>query len=468
MRRNQRALSSRRFKILMRTSYLSLSVICLGLCSILGEAQAADTQNLVQIYQQALAHDPVWASAQSSRLATQEKLVQGKAQLLPTVTFNAGASEVQADTKFLGGSSVLQGGKHNFETYNYGVSVTQPVYRKQIRAQIEQAKSQVVQADKLLTLAQQNLILRASKAYFDVLLAQDKIDLIAAQKAAIKKQLEQAKANFEVGTSTITDFNEAQARFDLISAQEIAAINELEVKKRGIQAIVGSTPQILAAVRDDLIAQSPEPMDMEKWVEVAEQSNLNIAMQEQALEVATQEIERQNAGHLPTLDAVGGYNNSYANGTSSGLGNGSDVTTATIGLQLQIPIYQGGFVSSKVREAVANKQKAQDDLDLAKRQADLDARSAYLNLVSSVAQIKAYEQALNSSQSQLDSTNLGYEVGVRTSVDVLNAQQQYFSAKKDLLQSRYTYLLNVLSLKSAVGLLGDADLENLNQQLVSH
>ena len=429
-------------------------------------SQAAETQNLVQIYQQALAHDPIWASAQSGRLATQEKLAQGNAQLLPTVSFNAGVSEVQADTKFLGSSSVLQGGKHNFETYNYGINVTQPVYRKQLRAQLEQAKNQVAQADKQLALAQQNLMLRISRAYFDVLLAQDKIVLIDAQKTAISKQLEQAKANFEVGTSTITDFNEAQARFDLIKAQEIAAKNELEVKKRAIQYMIGGLPQTLNSVRDDLVPQPPEPFEMEKWVEFAGKNNLSLAIQQQAVEIASQEIERQNAGHMPTLDAVGGYSNTYANGTTTGLGNGSDMTVATIGLQLQIPIYQGGYVSSKVREASANQQKALDDLEFAKRQADLDTQSAYLNLVSSIAQIKAYEQALVSSQSQLDSTNLGYEVGVRNSVDVLNAQQQFFSAKRDLLQSHYTYLLNVLSLKFAVGLLSEADLESVNQQLV--
>ena len=448
----------------MRLNYLFL---LLGLA--LGHhAQAADSQNLMQIYQQALSRDPVWASAQSSHLASQEKLVQGNALFLPTVTFNSGVSATQSDAKFFGGAtSVLRGGQNNFESYNYGVNVSQPIYRKQIRAQFEQAKSQVAQADKQLLLAKQGLIIRSSKAYFDVLLAQDKIDLIGAQKTAINKQLEQAKANFEVGTSTITDFNEAQARFDLVVAQEIAAMNDLEVKKRAIQAIVGSIPQALIGVRSDLVAQSPEPIEMEKWVEVAEQNNLAIALQQQSLEIATQEVERQNAGHMPTLDAVAGYNNNYANGTATGLGNGSDITSASIGLQLQIPLYQGGLVSSKVREAVANKQKALDDLEAAKRQADLDTRSAYLNLSSSVAQIKAYEQALSSSQSQLDSTNLGYEVGVRTSVDVLNAQQQYFSAKRDLLQSRYTYLVNILSLKSAVGLLGETDVESVNQQLVS-
>jgi len=430
------------------------------------QVHAADSQNLMQIYQQALSHDPVWASAQSSHLANQEKLAQGKALFLPTVSLNAGVSATQSDAKFFGNTTLtLRGGQNNFESYNYGVNATQPIYRKQIRAQLDQAKSQVAQADKQLVLAQQNLILRTSKAYFDVLLAQDKIDLINAQKSAINKQLEQAKANFEVGTSTITDFNEAQARFDLVVAQEIAAMNDFEVKKRAIQSIIGTLPASLSGVRSDLVAQSPEPVEMEKWVGVAEQNSLAIALQQQALEIATLEVERQNAGHLPTLDAVAGYNNNYANGSANGFG--SDLKNATIGLQLQIPIYQGGLVSSKVREAVANKQKALDDLEAAKRQADLDTRSAYLNLSSSVAQINAYEQALNSSQSQLDSTKLGYEVGVRTSVDVLNAQQQYFSAKRDLLQSRYTYLVNILSLKSAVGLLGEADLEGVNQQLVS-
>ena len=446
----------------MRLKFLILTVTL----SVAYQAAAADSQNLMQIYQQALSHDPVWASAQSSHLASQEKLVQGNALFLPTVNFNAGVSASETDIRYIGTNSVFRTeGRQSFESYNYGVNATQPIYRKQIRAQLEQAKSQVAQADKQLVLAQQNLILRTSKAYFDVLLAQDKIDLINAQKTAINKQLEQAKANFEVGTSTITDFNEAQARFDLVVAQEIAAMNDFEVKKRAIQSIIGALPSSLRGVRSDLVAQSPEPVEMEKWVHVAEQNSLVILLQQQSLEIATQEVERQNAGHLPTLDAVAGYNNNYANGSANGFG--SDLKNATIGLQLQIPIYQGGLVSSKVREAVANKQKALDDLEAAKRQADLDTRSAYLNLASSVAQIKAYEQALNSSQGQLDSTNLGYEVGVRTSVDVLNAQQQYFSAKRDLLQSRYTYLVNILSLKSAAGLLSEADLEGVNQQLVS-
>jgi len=433
----------------------------------LGQAQAADTQNLLQIYQQALQHDPVWASAQSANRGMQEKLVQSNAQYLPTVTFNAGASASQTDVKYVGSGSIYKTeGRQNFEGYNYGLSVSQPLYRQQIRVQLAQAKSLVDQADKQLVLAQQNLILRSSKVYFDVLMAQDKVELIHAQQLAIKQQLDQAKANFDVGTATITDFNEAQARFDLVQAQEIAAVSDLEIKKRAIQAVIGQLAAPLSGVRNDLQPSLPEPVDMERWVAMAEQNNLSILIQKQVLDVATQEVDRQNAGHMPTLDAVGSYVDTYSNGGISGFGN--DLKNATIGLQLQIPIYQGGAVSSKVREAVANKEKAADDLEQARRQADLDARQAYLNLVSSVSQIKAYEQALTSSQSQLDSTVLGYEVGVRTSVDVLNAQQQFFGAKRDLLQARYTYLMNIIALKAATGLLAEVDVDAVNQQLVSN
>jgi outer membrane protein len=432
-----------------------------------GQVHAEETQNLQQIYQQALTQDPVLASAKSGNRAMQEKLVQGNALYLPTINFNAGATASQTDIKYIGSSSVFRnGGRETFEGYSYGVNLNQPIYRKQIQAQLAQAKSQVEQSDKQLLLAQQNLILRSSKAYFDVLMAQDKIELIQAQKNAISKQLEQAKANFDVGTATITDFNEAQARFDLIQAQEIAAMSDLEIKKRAIQSIIGHMPLKLNAVRADLQPQMPEPVSMDKWVEMATQTNLMIAIQQQALEIATQEVERQNAGHLPTLDAIASYTDRYANGSANGFG--SDLQDATIGLQLQIPLYQGGAIASRVREAVANKQKAMDDVVASRRQAELDTRQAYLDLVSVVSQIKAYEQALNSSQSQLDSTMLGYEVGVRTSVDVLNAQQQFFTAKRDLLQSRYAYLMNILSLKSAVGLLNEADIDAVNQQLVSN
>jgi len=446
----------------MRKSIIS-SLWLAGIFSI-NSAYAA--QNLLDIYQLALSNDPTLASARSGNLAAQEKTEQGKALYRPNVSFNSNASHTEGNVKFIGAPPIFgTGGNLSYETFGYGLNVSQPIFRKQNIVQYQQSKIQVSQADKQLILAQQNLILRTAQTYFDVLLAQDKIDLINAQKSAISRQLEQAKANFDAGTATITDTNEAQARFDLTTAQEIAANNELAIKKRALQAIIGQQPQALVTVSNQIKTVLPEPAELDKWVEIAEQNNIALSIQQQSVELANSEVDLQNAGHLPTLDAVGNFNDTRAGGSVNGFG--SDAQTATIGLQLQIPIYQGGAVSSKVREAVANKQKAQDDLETARRKTDLDTQQTYLNLESNIAQVKAYEQALTSSQSQLDSTKLGYEVGIRTSVDVLNAQQQFYSAQRDLLQSRYSYLLSVLQLKSVSGLLNETDLEATNQQLVS-
>ncbi len=447
-------------------------LIFTSLCSFVffaANAYAADisasqykTQSLVDIYQQALSHDPTLASALSANQAAQELIEQGKALYRPTVNFNAEANQIGSDIRYLNNTPP---GNSNFHTYKYGVDARQPIYRKQNLVQMDQAATQVSQADKQLYLSQQSLILRTTQVYFEVLIAQDKIDLIIAQKAAILSQLDQAKATFEVGTATITDVNEAQARYDLILAQENAAVNEYEIAKRSVQAITGDIPQILAPVKAD-IKTNAIMQSMDKWLEVAAQNNLNIQIQQDTLKYSEQEIERAKAGHLPTLDAVASYSDNYASGSVSVFGAGNELKTSSIGLQLQIPLYQGGATTSRVRQAVLNKQKALNDVEFARRQAELETQRAYLNLNTSIAQVKAYEQALISSQSQVDSTKLGYEVGVRTSVDVLNAQQQFFSAKRDLLQSRYNYLVNIIRLKSASGVVAELDLADINQQLI--
>jgi len=443
---------------------VSLSLVCL-----VTQAYAAETaSNLIDIYRQALARDPQLASALSQNRAAQEIIEQGKALYRPTVNLTAGASASQTDIRFLGaaGNNPFRvQGRNNFEGYNYGVDARQPIYRKQNLVQMEQSKTQVSQANKQLHLTQQNLILRVTQAYFDVLIAQDKMTLMAAQKKTIVSQLEQAKANFEVGTATVTDVNEAQARYDLVLAQEIATENELQVAKRSVQAITGAMPEKLATVRADIhpenLAQS-----MDKWLEITAANNLNILLQQDALKFAEQEIERLSAGHLPTLDAVASYTLNYANGNPNGFG--SELESAVVGVQMQIPLYQGGAISSRVRQAVQNQEKAKDDIEVARRNAELETQRAYLNLSTSIAQVKALEQAEASSKLQVESTKLGYEVGVRNSVDVLNAEQQYFVAKRDLWQARYNYLVNIIRLKASSGLIAEADLVDINQQLVSH
>jgi outer membrane protein len=421
-------------------------------------------QGLMDIYLQAQASDSTWASAKSAHAAIQEKLVQGKALTLPSVTLSANADRSNTEIQFRGSNAnPFSGGRQHFKSYGYSVNVNHPLYRKQNNVQYEQAQTQVAQAEDVLTVARLDLMVRTSSAYFEVLLAQDKIDLIIAQKSAVTRQLEQAKANFEVGTATITDVHEAQARFDLLIAQEIAAVNDLESRKRAVQALTGQIPGGFASAKENLNVLIPQPQSMEGWVEIAEQQSPQIKVQQQAVQLANQEIERTHAGHLPTVDAVASFADTRSDGGTNGIG--SNLDNFTIGLQMEVPLYQGGSISSKEREAVANQQKAQDDLELARRTASLNTRQAYLNVASAVAQVKAYEQALASSQSSLDSTSLGYEVGVRTSVDVLNAQQQYYSAKRDLLQARYTWMTSVIKLKGAAGVLNDNDLAETSSML---
>ena len=433
---------------------------------VTGRVVDNNQQSLLDIYHQALASDPELASALSTNKAAQELIEQGKALYRPTINFTASGSRSNTDIRFLDNNVQGGDGRANFNTYRAAIEARQPIYRKQNLVLMDQAKTQVSQADKQYHLSQQALILRTTEAYFDVLIAQDNIDLIQAQKAAILSQLEQAKATFEVGTATITDVNEAQARYDLTVSQEVAAINALEIAERSVQAITNTIPRALFKIKPD-IQVMPMEQSLEEWQEIAQKNNLNIQIQHDNVTFSQQEVERANAGHLPTLDAVASYSNNYTDGSPTPFNAGNELKNATIGLQLDIPIYQGGDISSKAKQAVLNKQKSQNQLDLARRQANLETQRAYLNLRTSIAQVAALEQALISSQSQLDSTELGYEVGVRTSVDVLNAQQQLYSAKRDLLQSRYNYLVNIIRLKSASGLVAEADLIEINQQLIT-
>lgn len=417
-------------------------------------SNALHAANLIEVYREAQQQDAVFASSQAGYEAGQEKLPQGRALLLPSINFSANTAWNEVDSPLI---------SRQYNSNGYNLSLVQPIYRKQNFAQYEQSKSQVSQAEAQFAVARQDLIIRVSQAYFDVLLAQDNVALAGAQKAAIGEQLEMAKRNFEVGTTTITDTHEAQARYDLTTAQEIAAQNDLEIKKRALQLIVNKIPGELAGLGENLPLILPDPNDMTKWVEQAEQQSPQVAIQRAALEIATQEVERNRAGHYPTLDLVAGYGR---NSSSSTFTLGQTITSQSVGLQFNLPIYQGGAVSSRVREAIANHEKARQDLEQSNRQAALQTRQAFLGVTSGMAQVKALEQALVSSQSSLDSTRLGQEVGVRTNVDVLNAQQQLYTAKRDLSQARYNYIISQFKLKSAVGVLSDDDVEQVNRWLV--
>lgn len=423
----------------------------------------AATQSLLEIYQLAKQSDPQLAAAGHANQAAQELIEQAKAAYRPNVAFSASANANHTDLKYSTNTVPLPAGVNRFEGYGAKIEARQPIYRKENLERIDLSKVQVSITDKQYHLLEQQLMLRTTQAYFDVLQAQDRIQLLAAQKQAISEQHQQANTSFQAGIATVTDVHEAQARYDLILAQEIVAQNDLALANHGLQALIGKQPPTLATVREDLhISTHLKPM--QDWQDVTIASNLNLQIQQAQVEIGERNIAIAQSGHYPTLDAVASYTDSYYNGSQNSFG--TDLKNAVIGVEFSVPLYLGGAVDSRVRQAAYNKLKAQDDLENVNRLTTLETQRAYLALSSSMAQINALEQALKSSQSQLDATKLGYEVGIRTSVDLLNAQQQHFSAKRDLLQARYHYLVSIIRLKTASGIISTTDLQDIDQQLM--
>ena len=423
----------------------------------------AAAEDLVQVYRDAQRYDAVYAAARHTLEAGRERLPQGRALILPTLnlTGNATRSRTESESR---DPAVQPNFVREPRSVGYTLTLAQPIFRPQNWLQYRQAEFQVAQAEATFGQAGQDLIVRVAQAYFDVLAAQDTLGLVQAQKAATSEQLAQAKRNFEVGTATITDTHEAQSRFDLINAQEIAAHNDLENKRRALQLITGKEYRELKALRTEVKLSPPNPNNMETWVELAEKQSYGVLIQEAAAEVAALEAKRASAAHWPTLDAVATYGQTgqTASTTSS---VGSDVTSTTIGLQFAMPLFQGGALNSRERETAALSLRAKEDLENARRSAALTSRQTYLTVINGIAQIGALEQAMVSSQSALDSNKLGYEVGVRINIDVLNAQQQLFSTQRDLALARYNTITNQLRLKAAAGSLREEDLEEVNRAL---
>lgn len=430
--------------------------------ALIGSLHASHVRaaDLLQTYLEALANDATYAAARAARDAGLENLPQGLAQILPTL--NATAFTQYTDVRI--NEPVVSEPNRQGNSNGYTVTLTQPLFNWQAFQVYQEAGFKAAQAEAVFGQATQDLIVRVAQSYFDVLTSQDSLAFIQAQKTAIAEQLAQAKRNFEVGTATITDTHEAQARYDLAISQEIAARSDLEIKKRTLQQIIGRFPESLEPLRPNVELTPPNPNAMEDWASAAAAQGYPVRAQEAALEIATREIERSRAGHLPTLSIVGNATrNSSALNTTSAINTATDLTNRNIALQLAIPLYAGGNVGSLVRQAIANRERAQQDLEAGRRAAALSARQAYVGVTNGMAQVKALEAALVSSRSALESNKLGYEVGVRINIDVLNAQQQVYSTLRDLSKARYDTILNGLRLKAAAGSLGEADVEQVNR-----
>ena len=445
-----------------RNRGLTPIVLFWGLTPIFG----AYGEDLMQVYRDAQRYDAVYAAARQTLAAGRERLPQGRALLLPNLNLSANAQLGRIDSESRN-TALTPSFTREPRTVGYTLTFAQPLYRPQNYLQYRQSELQVAQAEATFAQAGQDLIVRTAQAYFDVLAAFDTLEVVRAQKTATGEQLAAAKRNFEVGTATITDTHEAQSRFDLISAQEIAALNDLQTKYQALQLITGRAYNELKALRPEVKLAPPNPENMESWVEIAEKQGYPVQVADAAAEIAALEARRQRAGHLPTLDAVATYGTTGTSASSTAAASpaGADVTTSTIGLQFAMPLFQGGAIDSREREAAALSLKSKDDLENARRTAAVSTRQNYLLVINGISAIAALEQAMISSQSSLDSNKLGYEVGVRINIDVLNAQQQLYSTRRDLAVARYNTIVNQLKLKSLAASLREEDLEEVNRVL---
>lgn len=438
-------------------SHRTLSRLSMAVALALGAA-GAQAQSLLELYEAAKGYDTTLQSAQAHYEATVAKAEQAKAGLRPTVNLGAGANWVNSR------NSVTDSSATN-DTQNVTLWASQPLYRPANSLSEQQAQLSIDVSRAQLDAAEQDLVVRTSQAYFDVLAAQDSLASVQALKTAVAEQLAAAKRNFEVGTSTVTDSREAQAQFDLVTAQEIAATNDLHVKKLALDQLVGrkdTNPRPLAL---PVALPSVQPADAETWVTEAQAQHPTVRQLNKAFEIAEIEVRKAETGHKPTLDLVGQYQ--VTRGPSSSFPGVSNVRTnnASVGLQFNLPLYAGGAVDNKVKEALSLVEKSRADRETALRSIAQGIRSAYFGVQSGTSQVKALEAAEASSQSALDANKLGYQVGVRINIDVLNAQSQLFQTKRDLAGARYNVLMGQLKLKQAAGLLKPEDLQPVNALL---
>jgi outer membrane protein len=442
-----------------RLSSLPLSLAIASALMVL--APAAQAQSLVDMYQSARAFDAAYQSARLQYDASLARAEQAKAGILPTAGLSAGVSR----TGFENTNPAID---RSYNSQNATISASQPLYRPANWATYAQGIKQEALARAQLDVAEQDLIVRTSQAYFDVLAAQDTLTFVRAQKAAVDEQLAFAKRNFEVGTSTITDSREAQARFDLVTAQEIAADNDLRVKKLALDQLVGITESRPRSLLAPVVLPSLLPADVNAWVQHSEGVHPSIRLAQGGLDIAELEVNKAEAGHKPTLDLTASYNvtrnpSNFAQSAQSGAS--SRVNTSNVGLLVNVPLFAGFATQNRIRETLSLRDKARSDLEGARRTVAQATRAAYFGVLSGQSQVKALEAAELSSQSSLDANKLGYQVGVRINIDLLNAQSQLFQTKRDLAQARYNVLLGDLRLRQASGTLTADDLQVINALL---
>lgn len=420
-----------------------------------------DPIDLSTALQKAREYDARLGAAQADNLIYREEVGRARAQLRPSVRMNAARGRNATQYTSLAGATTTS----YYNSINYGVSVRQPLLNLSNFVGYKQAKAVSVKSDIDLQKEDASLMIRIAEAYCNALYAEDNLDFSQTLLKAAQEQLQQAKKRFEKGFGTVTEISEAQAGYDMALADGLEIVNSVEFTRRELEHLTGQYPdELCKVVPEKLLLARPEPGNVQSWIDLALTNNYDVVGGHQEIRIAKKEIEKQKFSRYPTVDLVAGRNYSESENNYS---IGSIYDTYSVSLQMSMPIYTGGYASASVRQAHAKRLKAEEQLSAQERGVQSDVRKYYNGIVSSIAQIHAYEQAVKSHEIALTGTKKGFEAGLRTNVDVLDAQQKLFSSRRNLAKSRYQYILNRLMLKQASGTLSAGDVEEVNGWLAT-
>ena len=436
------------------------SAVCLAL--LWGLALPAQATDLLQIYRMAQRNDPTFQAARHAFVAALQAIPQARAGLLPNVGLEGSDGLTRASTAF----SDLAPVDRRIHTCTWTRRLAQPVFNLEKFDAYRQSRFAVQRARAQLAQAQADLILRVARAYFNVLVAQEEVTAAQAQVSATRQQLGQAQRGYRAGTAAVTDVYEAKARLALARSQAVAAANDLEDRRAELQKITNAWPATLAALKSTAVIPVPLPDEPSAWMRQARERNPAVQAQQAALSEATAAISRARAGYLPTVDLVASYGDNYSSGNLTNPVNYSTrYRSGEVDLRVVMPLYAGGATQSKVAEAVAKREQAASALEAARRRAATEARQAFAGIKNGLAQIAALQSSLRSGESAVTGNEVGYRLGLRINLDVLNAQEQMYVTLRDLAKARYDTLLQGLKLKAAAGSLSEADLVTLNALL---
>ncbi|PCJ32952.1 MAG: type I secretion protein TolC [Gammaproteobacteria bacterium] len=417
-------------------------------------------EDLLDVYQLALKNDTQLLAEYASQQAVGELAAQSRADFLPSVGVNVTTGRTWQDASYSNSSSLSNNSR--FNAHGYALTITQPVYKRQNNVQKNKANIAIERAAASYELVNQDLIVRVAERYFDVLAKQDDMTFSLAEREAITRQLDQTEQRFDVGIATITDVTESQAAYDLANASVIGAENELKNSKERLRELLGRYIDSLASLKADTELVRPVPEDIEEWSRAALNQNPSIVMAKLAVDDSKQTISLQKSAHYPTLDLVGRHNYNSASDGSSG---SSKVHQSTLGLEFNLALDVNGRVRSQTREAGHRLSQAMQNEEQQRRSVVRQSRESYNGVISGISRVAALKQAVVSNEKALESTEAGYEVGTRTTVDVLNVRRDLFRARRDYTSARYDYILSSLRLQQAAGMINLEDLSKINQWL---